>query len=97
MKNFNGCRNAAGATGTPCGDAEENLRMQMNNYQPRRYHHNWILQDTQRTRSRVLPHSRLWEETRTNQSVEWHKPTTYHNNWEIPPMIIRVDDRRVRW
>jgi prolyl 4-hydroxylase len=94
---LDGCRNAAGVNWYAMCDAEENLRMQMNNYQPRSVQ-NYTTTGFYKTRApeavfRLIQD--FWEENKNKSTVEWHKPTTYHNNWEIPPTIIRVDDRRV--
>lgn len=94
---LDGCRNAAGVNWYAMCDAEENLRIQMNNYQPRSVH-NYTATGFYKTRApeavfRLIQD--FWEQNKNKSTIEWHKPTTYHNNWEIPPTIIRVDDRRL--
>ena len=94
---LDGCRNAAGVNWYAMCDAEENLRMQMNNYQPRSMQ-NYTATGFYKTRApeavfRLI--QEFWEENKNKSTVEWHKPTTYHNNWEIPPTIIRVGDRKL--
>jgi prolyl 4-hydroxylase len=94
---LDGCRNAAGVNWYAMCDAEENLRMQMNNYQPRSVQ-NYTATGFYKTRApEAVFHliQEFWEENKNKSTVEWHKPTTYHNNWEIPPTIIRVDDRKL--
>jgi hypothetical protein len=94
---IDGCRKAAGVNSYAMCDAEENLRMQMNYFQPRSVQ-NYTATGFYKTRApeavfRLL--QEFWEENKDKSTVEWHKPTTYHNNWEIPPTIIRVDNKKL--
>ena len=35
----------------------------------------------------------FWELNKNKAEIEWKRPTPYHNNWDIPPTILRVDNR----
>lgn len=34
----------------------------------------------------------FWSTNRENSVVEWKQPTPYHNNWDVPPTILRIDN-----
>jgi hypothetical protein len=34
----------------------------------------------------------FWENNKHQATIEWQNPTPYHNNWEAPPTILRVDN-----
>lgn len=95
---MNVCREAAGDRAYDTCDAEEAQRMRMNQFQPRSMR-NYTAKGFTKTRAPeevISLIKEFWEENKDEASVEWQIPTTYHNNWEVPPTILRVDDRKLK-
>jgi hypothetical protein len=94
---MNGCRRAAGSKSAAfryC-EAEDNWRMQMNTYQPRsvyNYTRTGFLKLKAPSRVfRII--NEFWQRNKDQAILEWAMPTPYHNNWEAPPTILRVDNQ----
>jgi prolyl 4-hydroxylase len=38
----------------------------------------------------------FWENNKDEQTVEWKHPSSYHNTWDAPTTIIRVDNTSLK-
>jgi hypothetical protein len=76
-------------------ESEDAWRMQMNTYQPRsvyNYTQTGFLKISAPPRIvRIL--SEFWKRNKNQAIEEWSVPTAYHNNWESPPTLVKVDNQ----
>jgi prolyl 4-hydroxylase len=92
-----GCRKAVMESGSDpdvvC-DKDDGHRMRMNVYQPQS-----VVNYTKTGFAKVKTPPEVfrllkefWDLNKEKSYVEWSGPTPYHNNWEVPPTVIRVDN-----
>jgi hypothetical protein len=95
-----GCRRAAGSPDRAKNmcDEQELYRMRMNLHQPQS-----VLNYTETGFLKIKAPDAVfqlikdfWDANRDEQSIEWETINPYHNMWDSPPTILRVDNRTLK-
>ena len=88
------CRHAAGSKAAALCDSGEQHRLEMNLYQPRSVY-NFTQMGFLKTRAPENVFSLIhefWERNKDQDSIEWDSISPYHNTWNAPPTILRIDN-----
>lgn len=88
------CRSSAGKRAYELCDRDESHRMHMNMYQPRSVR-NYTQVGFKKIRAPDAVYrlvKEFWDNNKDSAIAEWSHSTPYHNIWEAPTSVIRIDN-----